>query len=204
MKNLFYLSLFCLSISVVTLSSPAFAHKIRIFAWQEGNTISTESKFSGGRPAKNVSLTIINPTSLEKLLVGTTDEAGLFSFPVPIPQPTELEIIIDSGDGHKNSWTHVLESSSSPALSRPSKPSEALTTETSPTLVSLSTNNVTGVDMTQLTETIETILDKKLAPIKKALAEQNDKGPSMQDILGGIGYIFGLAGIAAYFKSQKK
>jgi nickel transport protein len=55
----------------------------------------------------------------------------------------------------------------------------------------------------QLTRIIESTLERKLAPIKRSLAKQQEQQPSLQDILGGIGYIFGLAGIAAYFKSKK-
>jgi len=47
------------------------------------------------------------------------------------------------------------------------------------------------------------MLDAKLAPVKSMLAESLDPAPSMTEILGGIGWIFGLMGVAAYFKSRK-
>ena len=50
---------------------------------------------------------------------------------------------------------------------------------------------------------VEEVLDKKLSPLKRMLVESKNQGPSLQDILGGIGYIFGLAGIITYFKSRK-
>jgi len=31
-----------------------------------------------------------------------------------------------------------------------------------------------------------------------------NKGPQINEIIGGIGYIIGLAGIAAYFSNRKK
>jgi nickel transport protein len=53
-------------------------------------------------------------------------------------------------------------------------------------------------------QTLERTLDKKLSPILRMLAESRDQGPKVSDVLGGIGYIIGLVGIAAYFKGKAK
>jgi nickel transport protein len=50
---------------------------------------------------------------------------------------------------------------------------------------------------------IEKALDKKLAPIMRALAEMQEQKIRLTDVLGGLGYIFGLVGVAAYFKNKK-
>jgi nickel transport protein len=34
------------------------------------------------------------------------------------------------------------------------------------------------------------------------LAEQTEAGPNLRDIIGGIGWIFGLIGVAAYFRRR--
>jgi nickel transport protein len=51
---------------------------------------------------------------------------------------------------------------------------------------------------------IEIVLDRKLKPITKMLTEAHHEGPTVRDIFGGIGYILGLVGIAAYVHSRKK
>jgi nickel transport protein len=53
-------------------------------------------------------------------------------------------------------------------------------------------------------QSLERALDKKLAPILRMLAESREQGPKLSDVLGGIGYIIGLVGIAAYFKRKSK
>ena len=53
-------------------------------------------------------------------------------------------------------------------------------------------------------QTLERALDKKLAPILRMLAESRDQGPKLSDVLGGIGYLIGLVGIAAYFKRKSR
>ncbi|MEZ4579277.1 MAG: hypothetical protein R2861_13515 [Desulfobacterales bacterium] len=47
-------------------------------------------------------------------------------------------------------------------------------------------------------------LDEKLQPLHRMLARMQDPGPTVNDIFGGIGYILGLAGVAALFYSGKK
>ncbi len=47
-------------------------------------------------------------------------------------------------------------------------------------------------------------LDAKLAPIRRAVLEGTEDGPGLREIIGGIGWIFGLVGVAAYFKSRPR
>ena len=43
-----------------------------------------------------------------------------------------------------------------------------------------------------------------MAPVMKLLAESREQGPSLRDILGGVGYILGLMGLAAYLHFRRK
>jgi nickel transport protein len=49
---------------------------------------------------------------------------------------------------------------------------------------------------------LEKALDRKLAPIMRTLAEMQEQKVRLTDVLGGLGYIFGLVGVAAYFKRK--
>ena len=196
-------------ILLIFFNSPdSQAHKIRVFAWEEEGIIKTETQFSGGsgRAAKKVGITVISEQDKQELLSGTTDDQGLYSFPIPeaaIKNRYNLEIIAISGDGHKNSW-HLSaadylqmeenEVSQPPPVLLPAVPKQPDQHGASTCIL----------DEQQLTRIIESTLERKLAPVKRSLARQQEKGPSLQDILGGIGYILGLAGITAYFKAQKK
>jgi len=57
----------------------ALAHKVNVFAWIEGDTVHTESKFSGGRRAKGATVEVYDAADL-LLLSGKTDDRGCFSF----------------------------------------------------------------------------------------------------------------------------
>jgi nickel transport protein len=36
------------------------------------------------------------------------------------------------------------------------------------------------------------------------LADSLDRGPTVSEVIGGIGYIFGLVGVALYFRTRGK
>ena len=197
MKRLTIFQLLFIIVLIPAMCRSSLAHKIRIFAWQDGGNIVTESKFSKGRPAQNVTISIFERETGQNLLSGTTDTEGLFSFPIPRTGSKELKIIVDGGDGHKNSWNFTLEDTSP----RETKATKQLPTQTIPEEAAEKT--LQTLTASELTRIIETTLDKKLAPIRRTLAENSEKGPTLSDILGGIGYILGLAGIAAYMQSLK-
>jgi nickel transport protein len=162
--------------------------------------------FSRGRPALNATISVVETETGKNLLSGTTDAKGLFSFPIPRTGSKKLKIIVDAGDGHKNSWNYTLEESASK-----DKNTFPLQLQTSadrqapnpPVSEEATVNTLQTISTLELTRIIETALDKKLASINRTLAENSEKGPTLQDILGGIGYILGLAGIAAYMQSLK-
>ena len=56
----------------------------------------------------------------------------------------------------------------------------------------------------KIQEIIDTSLDKKLRPITEMLADSMECGPGLTEIMGGIGYIIGLVGIALYFSNRRK
>ena len=53
-------------------------------------------------------------------------------------------------------------------------------------------------------QAMERALDKKLGPVLKMLAESRERTPKLTDILGGVGYILGLLGIASYVYYRKR
>ena len=169
---------------------PALAHKVMIFAWVEEDTVFTESKFSGGKKAINAPVVIFDKDG-KKLLEGKTDNKGEFSF--KIPKVTDLRIVLNAAMGHKAEWT-VTESEirEAGAIVEKKKAAEP----SGPIAVGLSKEEVQKI--------VEDSLDKKLRPIVRMITESKNKGPSLTEIIGGIGYIFGLMGVALYFINRGK
>lgn len=197
---------FCLSISILCLlSSVCLAHKVRIFAYAEGNIIVGETAFSGGRAAKNSEIIVQDAASARTLLTCRTDDQGQFRFPIPekaVHDHLDLRIIINVGEGHRGEWLLKAEEYLDDGeVESVSTSDQENLSEVTP--ASMTTKPILA-DEKLLRRVVEETLDKKLAPIKRMLAENQNKGPSLQDILGGIGYLLGLAGIIAYLKSKNK
>lgn len=181
-------------------ASAVQAHKIRVFAYENDGDILCEVKFANDRPAKNVPV-IVEKNDGTSLLSGMTDERGEFRFTVPqeiLTQGPDLHIIADVGEGHRGSW--LLEAADYlaelPSPQQAAPPSE-------PTSGAGAVDNAGPAAHDQeLEKRVEKIIRKELLPIKRMLTQEREKRLTLQDILGGLGYIFGLAGIAAYYKSK--
>ena len=178
----------------------ANAHKINVFAWVDEDTVFVESKFSGGKRVKEGTITV---SDLEgnQLLSGKTNDQGEFSF--QIPKKTTLKIVLIAGMGHQGEWTIPVEEIETVSVIETRKLVQKETAENEPeSIIRSIPDPVPCSDEIQLA--LEKALDKKLKPVMKMLAECREQGPTANDIFGGIGYIFGLAGIAAYFHYRRK
>jgi nickel transport protein len=185
-----FIILFLTAIILIGSHVPALAHKVMIFAWVEEDTVFTESKFSGGKKAINAPVVIFDKDG-KKLLEGKTDNKGEFSF--KIPKVGDLRIVLNAAMGHKAEWT-VTESEIREAGNIVEKKKAA--EPSGPIAVGLSKEEVQKI--------VEDSLDKKLRPIVRMITESKNKGPSLTEIIGGIGYIFGLMGVALYFINRGK
>ena len=146
--------LVCCSYPLI-ISPSAFAHKVNIFAYVEGDTVYTESYFPDGKKVEGGRVEVYDSRG-KKLLEGTTDDEGQFNFRPP--RKDDLEIIINASMGHRSSYT-----------------------------LSADEFSVSG---------------RKEIMEKRAKLEQEKV--SHREVIGGIGYIFGIAGIIFYFLSKKK
>ncbi len=188
---------FSLLFFALCLSPPvSLAHKVRIFAYTEGSSIIGETSFSGGKKPKNSEIIVQDAVSAKTLFTSRTNEQGLFRFPIPpeaLRNHLDLRIIINASDGHRGEWLLETEDYLADGQGEPAS------SETS-------TGKVEGnmADQEAIRLIVEEAMDKKLGPIKHMLvsAQIDKKKPTFRDILGGIGYILGLAGIAAYFQAK--
>jgi len=188
--TIYLLILFFASILIISTNLPVLAHKVIIFAWIEGDTVFTESKFSDGKKAINSQVLVFDREGTQ-LLEGKTDNKGEFSF--KIPKLTDLRIVLNAAMGHKAEWripeSEINEAGGVSEKKRAGGSSQPI---------------AVGLSKEEIKELIEDSLDRKLRPIVRMMNESQSKGPSVTEILGGIGYIFGLMGVAIYFKNRGK
>ncbi len=182
-------SLFLMASLFFVMAGPALAHRINIFALDEGGTVYTESTFAGKRPVKKGTVRVFNQAKA-LLLTGETNEKGIYTF--ARPDSGMLTVEVDAGMGHKNSWeleavegTVHLEAPVGDTV----HPVEAPMTPMTPM------SGLSPSDWKKMEAVVETAVTLSLHHAK---AETR-----LQDIVGGFGYIVGLLGIALWFRSRK-
>jgi nickel transport protein len=175
------------------ITASAHAHKVNVFAWAEGDTVYTESKFSGGKVVKGGKISVLDADGAV-LLEGATDNEGAFSFKAP--KIADLTIVMDAGTGHRNSWkiTAAELGGDAPAMSGAGAPapSGGVTPPVAP-----------GLSAREVEEIVARQLEEKLRPLNRMMAESRDRGATLPDIVGGVGYILGLIGLGAYIRYRK-
>ncbi len=178
---------------LLLMSAPiAFAHKVNIFAYAEGDAVYTESYFSDGTKVKDGIVEVYDSQG-NKLLEGKTDEKGEFNFKTP--KKDDLEIVLLASLGHKNSYT--LSADELPDVIATEKLQEPESRESE-------VKEVMQVDIEQIKRIIDSSLNEKLKPIIRQLTKAQQKKVSFTEVVGGIGYIFGIMGIILYFAGKKK
>ncbi len=199
-------ALLCGLITGMTLwaGEPASAHQVYLFAWVEGDTVYTESYFGGKKKVAGGEIHVYGPSGKE-LLSGRTDDQGAFSFPVP--RKTDLRIVLEASTGHKAEFVlpaEELDGHESPVGGGPSSV-EGEEGKSREARGSNEVSNKTSIEMEEVRAVVEEALDRRLKPIARSLARlEHEKGPGMTEILGGVGYIFGLAGVYLYARARKR
>ncbi len=186
-----------LSLSLLLLSSlgprEALAHRVNLFAWVEGDTVHTASKYPDGTRVKEGLIRVLDGAGRE-LLQGKTNERGEFSF--PIPRREDLTIVLEAGMGHRADWTLPREELGGEPASAPDPPPGFR-------LAEAASASAAAVPAAALEQALEKALDRKLAPVVKMLSELHEPRVRLTDIVGGLGWILGLAGLAAWLKNRR-
>ncbi len=185
----------------------AYAHKVIVFAYVEGDTVYCESKLAGGKKVRQGKIEVYDPKG-NILLTGKTDDNGEFFF--KIPKKTDLRIILNAGQGHRAEW--IIQKQEMEELNQhPAQAGHTLVKKKAGNTANYSTSDDTTrskqepcVSAKDVQDIVDQSLDRKLKPIRKMLAESLIPGPSITDIIGGIGYIIGLVGTGAYFNYRRK
>lgn len=177
---------------VLLFSGPlSWAHRVNVFVWKEGNRVFAEGFFSDGKKAAHSRIEVFGADG-KSVLAGETDDKGLFSF--QLPQKTDLKIVLHASGGHRAEFRLAASDIGSVKGSG----------DNGGVGKDATTAAVPCMGKEEIESLIVGILDEKLRPMQRKLAESEHRGVSLTDILGGIGYIFGLVGVAIYFSHRKK
>jgi nickel transport protein len=203
-------TLFCQAIVSILIigafASPALAHRVLVFAYAEGDTIHTESKFIPDTPVRQGKIEVMDKKTGQILLTGLTDDQGKFSFKIPAAaaaQKLDLEIVAEAAMGHRGSWLLKADSYLTGATPGKAAAPAVPPAPSAPNPVAPETKTA-NLDQQALEAAVNKALERQLAPINEKLTDLTIHRTSLPDVLGGIGYILGLFGLWAYFQSTRK
>ena len=182
----------------------ATAHGIRLFAYPEGGKLVGEGYFSGGKKAMNCPV-LLKDKNGKLLLEGKTDHEGRFSLPIPQTEPPFL-LILKAGEGHRAEYRLTAADMGADKSKTASKPEPPKAPAGKAPKISAGPKTVAGPEMAAL---VEKAVAKAMSASLKGVNARLDrlaegKEPGAKDIIGGLGWIMGLVGIAAYFKAREK
>ncbi|MDY6973775.1 MAG: hypothetical protein SV775_15850 [Thermodesulfobacteriota bacterium] len=183
---------------LLTLAPLAMAHKVYLYAWVEGDMVYTESYFGSKKKVRGGLIQVFD-SSGKRLLEGRTNELGEFAF--KSPRKTDLLIVVEAGMGHRNEYNLKAEEFSDVLDGKIEPVKTDLAAGKQPEMGSPSHMSL---DARQIRLIVEQVLDSRLAPIQRELARaRKQEGPGLTEVIGGIGYIFGLMGLILYFRGRK-
>ncbi len=179
-------------------ASQAYAHKVNLFAYVEADNIYVEGYFVDGKAAQNSKVQVLGPNG-DLLLEGTTDNQGQLRFPVP--QHTDLKIIVNAGMGHQADFLLLASDMNDvePVKAAPLKSdaAEAIVSQSSSQPVMSSAINPSDLDAV-----VRKAVNEAIKPLVRELSAAQQKA-SLSGIVGGVGYIIGFLGLFAFFKARQ-
>ena len=177
----------------------AYAHKVNVFAYVEGDQIYVQGYFSDGHKAKNSEVTVYGSDG-QVLIKGQTNEEGVITLPIQGKQ--SLRIVLNAGQGHQATYLVPLEEITGTQEASPDSNAGPLPANQSMP----SKGGAVGGDSSSVTVS-ESMVRKAVAqgllPLAREISELKERR-GFSDIVGGIGLIVGLLGIFAYAKARQE
>jgi nickel transport protein len=191
----------CALAALIFMASPALAHKVSVFGYVEGGMLLGEGYFPGGGKAVNSKVELLDKNG-KVLATTTTDNKGAFKLKVPDAK-APLKLVVTASMGHKGEY--VLTAQDLGQGRKEAKAAEGEMTDGSKASGGDAPAGAVGqIDQAAVQAAVEKALDKKLAPLTAQIAKmQAERSIGVADVIGGLGYILGLLGLAAYMRYRK-
>lgn len=177
---------------VLTTAQTALAHKAVVAAYLTGGRLQGEGAYNDGSVAQGANITVLAADG--RVLAETkTDNEGYFDIPAP-SGGFPWKIVLSDGAGHRAEFE--LEAEAEAATAGPAQ---------APAAADQPAGQSVSLDRAQMEAAMAAVLDRRLAPIKAQLARLASEQPGrLSQIVGGIGWILGLVGVAAFFQARRR
>lgn len=195
-----------IALIALTASFNLYAHNVVAGAYVDGMEIEGEIGLSNGETALPGVIVEIFDSQDNKIGQTVIEADGLFSFTAI--KAEQHVIKANLGAGH---IAHIVVEADEFALpsegdnnvaARVTNMSDTASNSASST-ASQSPHAVNGVSAEELESIVRKAVSQQVRPLQKELRAYKEK-VGMRDIAGGLGFIFGLFGVAAWMSSRKR
>lgn len=146
----------------------AFAHRVDVFPYWDGDKVRVEAFFPDGSPVKGGKVRVFDSEG-KFLAEGLTDQKGSWAF---VPQSNgPFKVVLEASMGHRAEAVVEAREGASP-------PGEASGCEDSAALRAL----------------VREAVREELVPLLREIKKERAK-PSLRDVVGGLGWIVGIIGL---------
>ncbi len=163
---------------------PAEAHRLKLFAQVTGATVTGYGFFIGGGRPQGADLLVTTPDGKEVSHLKTDPDGG-FSF-TPVT-PGRYRLSLSAGDGH---YADLDVSTDGMPIAAPAAATVA------------STSGVPADFDARIAKTVDAAVARQIRPLLEAYDAAEGR-VRFNDLIGGLGWIVGLAGLWAWFRSRR-
>jgi nickel transport protein len=182
-------------------AASALGHVVNVYAWVEGRQICGEVYFAGRTPAQGVMVRAFDPEGRELAEV-TTDSEGEFGFEARFR--CDYRLLAEAGEGHAGEYTVPAEELPDDLPLPDGSMQDEAPREESPPLAAPGESDTPDVpDNTELRRMIERAVGEEVAPLRKEL-HRMETTLRVRDVVGGVGYIFGIMGLLSYYLATRR
>jgi len=192
---------------LICQADQAWAHKIKLFAAVEGKVISGYGYFPGGGRLKNARLDVIGPDG-QKIGEILTNENGEFSYEAKVR--VDHQLVMDSGDGHlakflisADELPQSLPGPGTAAQAAPAPATQEAAKPAPPAAQEAVKPVVPALDQEKLAALVEKAVSRQVRPLREQIEAWEEK-IRWHDVLGGLGYLFGVCGLAFFLIGRRR
>lgn len=163
---------------------PAEAHRLKLFAQVTGGTIAGYAFYIGGGRPEGADILVETPDGKEVSRLKTGTDGGFRFTP---PQPGHYRLTLAAGDGHFANLD--ISTDGSPAVASPIPATPSAT--------------VLPADLdARIAQAVDAAVARQIRPLLEAYDAAEGR-VRFNDLVGGLGWIAGLAGFWAWFRSRR-
>ena len=181
-------------------ATSAYAHKVNVFAYAEGDEVYIQGYFSDGTKAKNSDVTVFTRDGSE-FAKGKTNENGEYAFATKGDRQA-LRIVLNAGLGHQAAYEIPVDELAGDAATQTAEVADVKDPLSGPGNDPVNAgNDAAAAPMTEAM--VRKAVAEGVLPLAREISALKERR-GFSDIVGGIGLILGILGIFAYVRARQE